>query len=211
MSLPLHIQDAIKEYLPPLDGWTTPERACEMAKIIIENKPKVVVEIGTFGGRSAIAQGFALRENNNGGKLYSIDPWKLEYAMEGEWDENQNWYKNNIDIDEIHKKCMHAIWSHNLDEWIVVIRAASQHCHELFNEIGVLLVDGNHSQVASLRDVELYVPKVVSGGIVMLDDQDWMVKEGERLINSTKKAIHFTEQHCDLITQIGNMGFYRKR
>lgn len=210
MSLPKHLVEAIETYLPALEGWTRPERACEMAEIIIDKKPKVVCEIGTFGGRSAVAMAFALRENNNQGKLYAIDPWRVEYALEGEWEANQSWYKNNIDIHLIHQHCIEAIWQHNLDDWLVVIRAASQHCFKLFPRIDVLLIDGNHSEIASFRDARLYVPNVVKGGVIMIDDLDWSVKNGDTAINSTAKAKEFIEQHCELIKQSGNMGFYKK-
>lgn len=205
--IPAHIKDAIFNYIPALEGWTEPEKACEMAEIIIDNHPKVVVEIGTFGGRSAIAQGFALRENNDGGKIYCIDPWRLEYALEGESTDNRTWWTQNIDIDDIHKKCMHAIWQHNLDEWLVVIRAASQHCYQLFPEIDMLLIDGNHSEVASFRDVQNYLPRVASGGFVWMDDSDWTVGT----IPSTKKALSLIESQCDLVKDMGKHRLYKKR
>lgn len=211
MKLPKFMRAAIEEYLPPLDGWTTPERACEMAELILETRPKVVVEIGTFGGRSAIAMAFALRQNNNGGRIYCIDPWRLQDAQEGEWEDNKKWWSQNIDLHEIHRKCMEAIWAHNIDDWLVVIRAASQHVHQLFPEIGVLLIDGNHSEVASLRDAQLYVPKVVSGGYVLADDSDWIVVEGDKTVQSTQKAMLFIEESCDLVRQSGNMRIYQKR
>lgn len=211
MSLPNHIRTAIEEYIPPLEGWTEPDRACEMAELVYETKPKVVVEIGTFGGRSAIAMAFALRQNNNGGKIYCIDPWRLEYANEGEGEDNQKWWTENIQIHEIHRKCMEAIWSHNIDDWLVVIRAASQHCFELFKKIDILLIDGNHSEVASLRDAQLYVPNVRPGGHVLADDIDWQVRMGDTVIQSTHKELQFIEAYCDLVKQSGNMRFYRKR
>lgn len=206
-----HLKSAIETYIPPLEGWTQPDRACELAEIVIDTKPKVIVEIGTFGGRSALAMAFALRENNNGGRIYCIDPWRVDYALEGEWQANQDWYKNNIDVHEVHKRCIEAFWSHNIDDWLVVIRAASQHCFKLFPRIDVLLIDGNHSEVASLRDARLYVPNVVSGGIIMADDADWQIREGDQMIQSTQKAMQFIEQSCDLVKQSGNMRFYKKR
>lgn len=208
--LPKHIRAAIEEYIPPLEGWTEPARACEMAELVIDTRPQVVVEIGTFGGRSAIAQAFALRQNNQG-VIYCIDPWRLEYAVEGEWSDNAKWWQENINIEEVHRKCMQAIWAHNLDPWMVVIRAASQYCHQLFPAINVLLVDGNHSEVASLRDVQLYVPHVVSGGHIWADDTDWQIRDGEKVIQSTQKAVEFIEQSCEQMKQIGNMRLYRKR
>lgn len=213
MKLPDHIKTAIETYVPALDGgdWAALERRCEVAEIIYAAKPKVVVEIGTFGGAGALPIAFALRENNNGGKLFCIDPWRVDYAVEGEWSANADWYKNNINIHEIHRKCMEAIWSHNVDDWLVVIRAASQHVFKLFPRIDVLIIDGCHSEVASFRDARLYVPNVVRGGWVLMDDTDWIVKEGEKTIQSTAKAMQFIEQSCDLVKQSGNMRFYKKR
>lgn len=213
MSLPEHIRTAINTYVPLLDGgdWATLERRCEVALLVYETKPKVVVEIGTFGGAGALPIAFALRENNSGGKIYCVDPWRVEYATEGEWEANSNWYKNNVDIHKIHAKAMIAFWGHNIDDWLVVIRAASQHCFQLFPAIDILIIDGNHSEVASLRDAQLYVPRVAEGGYVLVDDTDWRVVEGDQVKNSTEKAVEFVQEHCDLIKQSGNMGFYRKR
>ena len=211
MNLPKHIEDAIHEYIPVLEGWTEPDKACEIAELVISNDPKVVVEIGTFGGRSAIAQAFALRQNNSGGKIYCIDPWRLEYALEGESSDNRKWWSQNINIDEIHTKCMHAIWQHNLDEWLVVIRAASQHVYQLFPEIDMLLIDGNHSEVASFRDVQLYLPRVNPNGYIWLDDTDWVVRDGEKVLASTKKAVELIETQCTLVKDMGKHRLYQKQ
>lgn len=213
MSLPNHIREAIFKYVPVLDGgdWSSLDRRCEVAAMVYDSNPHVVVEIGTFGGASALPIAFVLRELNNGGKIYCVDPYRVEYATEGEWSANADWYKNSIDIHDIHKKAMVAFWQHNIDDWLVVIRAASQHCAELFPRIDVLLIDGNHSEEASLRDARLYVPSVASGGIVMADDCDWRVKRGDEVIQSTQKMMQFIEQSCDLLKQSGNMRFYRKR
>lgn len=211
IKLPNYIRDAIHNYLPPLDGWTEPDRACEMAELVCQIKPKVIVEIGTFGGRSAIAMAFALRHVNKGGKIYCLDPWRLDYAKEGEWKDNQEWYEKNVDLHVIHRTCMEAIWSHNIDEWLVVIRAASQHCADLFPQIDLLLVDGNHSEIASYRDVELYVPRVRKGGFILMDDLDWSVPVDGQPVNSTRKAADFIKSNCDVVRQLGNMGIYRKR
>lgn len=214
MSLPSHLRAAIETYVPALEGgdWAELGRRCDVAELVIDTKPKVVVEIGTFGGAGAIPIAFALRQNNNGGKIYCIDPYRSEYAVEGEWEDNQKWWTQNVNLHEIHRKCMVAIWSHNIDEWIVVIRAASQHCWELFlSGIDILVIDGNHSEVASLRDAKLYVPRVRSGGYIVADDVDWQTRVGEEFVQSTKKAMQFIEESCDIVKQSGNMRFYKKR
>lgn len=194
-----------------MEGMSTPERYCDIAELVYDNKPKTVVEIGCFGGAGSLSMAFALRENNNDGKLYCIDPWRLEYATEGEWIENVKWWSHNIDIHLVHRKCMEAIWAHNIDQWIVVIRAASQHCVSLFPEIDFLVIDGNHSEVASSRDAELYMPRVESGGLVLFDDADWQTRDGDKVVQSTQKALALIETQSELVKLMGNMRVYRKR
>lgn len=173
-NTPQHVQDAIHHYVPTLHGWLLPERGCEMADAIFETRPKLCVELGVFGGRSLISQAFALREINDGGVVVGIDPWRVEDALDGEKDEaNRNWWRNNIDIEAIHRSAMKAIWDHHIEPWCSVIRAASQHAAPIFGDIGLLFIDGNHSETASMRDVETWVPKVRSGGYIFCDDNDW--------------------------------------
>lgn len=204
--LPTHIKEAIEHYIPLLEGWLTPERGCEMAELIIDTKPLVCVEIGVFGGRSLIACAMALRENEKG-TIYGIDSWRTEDAIEGKEDtEDREWWEKNVILEDIHRACMKAIWDHHLESWIVVIRSASQYCSELFfpatNRIDQLYIDGSHSEVASVRDVELYVPNVESNGYIWFDDCDW---------ESTQKALGMLGEVADLERDNGNYRLYRKR
>lgn len=201
--LPDHIKKAISHYLPALEGWLDAARGEEMAELIIDTKPEVVVEIGVFGGRSLVAQAFGLRENNFG-KIYGIDPWDVATAVEHFEDEKNNeWWRKNITLEDIHRGCMRAIWDHHLQPWVVIIRAASQHACQLFpNNIDVMYLDGNHSEISSCRDVENYVPRIKSGGYCWVDDCDW---------HTTQKALGMIGTMCDLVKDNGNYRLYRKR
>jgi len=189
VNLPAHIEKAVETYIPSMEGWLDVNRGCEMAMLIIDTKPEVVVEIGVFGGRSLISQAFGLRENLKG-KIYGIDPWSVTTAIEGDSDaENAGWWKGNIDMAVIHQGCMKAIWDHHLEPWVVVIRAASQYVYDLFpHNIDVLYIDGNHSELSSCRDVENYVPRVKSGGWIWFDDCDW---------RTTQKALGLMDTMCN--------------
>jgi len=203
--IPDHIEKLIKEELPKMEGWLTPERGIQFAEFVLEHKPKIIVEIGVFGGRSMFCYALALRHLNDGGVYYGIDPWEKGVALEGEQNGiNRDWW-SNLDIESIHRKAMSVLWSNNLDKWAVIIRSASQYCHKLFNEIDLAALDGNHNEFQACRDVELYVPKIVSGGYLFFDDSDWP---------STQKALRIVEQTCDLIKDDGretHNSLYRKR
>ncbi len=204
MSVPDHIEKKIREKLPKMEGWMQPERGIQFADLILEIKPKVIVEIGVFGGRSMFCFALALRHLNEGGVYYGLDPWEAGVALEGQTQPHErDWWKK-IPIEEIHQKAMHVIWDNNLDKWAVVIRAASQHCYRLFKEIDVLSIDGSHVEHVACRDVELYLPLLKPGGYLLFDDSDW---------TSTQKALRMVEETCTLMRDDGretHNSLYRK-
>lgn len=184
-----------------LEGWTTAERGIEMAELVYREKPETIVQIGVFGGRSLIAQAMALRLNDKG-KIYAMDPWRLDAALEGENEENKEWWAK-IDLHQIHRGAMEAIWHYGLDEWAVILRARSEHCPRLFTGgIDILEIDGNHSEVASCRDVDLYAPMLTPGAFVHFDDADWP---------STQKALRKLEKWCRVVKDSGHYRLYQRK
>lgn len=173
-----------------------------MAAWILETKAKVIVDIGVFAGRSTIAMGFAARELGDS-MVYGIDPWKIDDATEGENDKaSADWWRTRADLERMHREAMQWIWDHRLDQWITIIRAPSQNVHQLFPTIDFLNIDGQHAEVASCRDVEIYVPKVRAGGVVFMDDTAWP---------QTQKAVSMMDGMCDLVNDTGMARTYLKR
>jgi predicted O-methyltransferase YrrM len=203
--LPEHIQTAIFEYIPHQEGWTTPERACEMARLILETKAQVCVDIGVFAGRSTIAMGFAARELGTS-MVYGIDPWKIEAAVEGDnVEQNAKWWKEKSNLEEMHRQTMHSIWAHRLDQWVTIIRNASQYVANLFPVVDFLNIDACHTEIASCRDVNLYLPRLRQGGYLTFDDADW---------DTTQPALKLIEEQCDLVNVVKDKNesrTYRKR
>jgi predicted O-methyltransferase YrrM len=200
--------------VPSMHGWCTVEKALAMADLIYETRPQLVIELGVFGGRSLIPQAMALKTNGHG-HIYGIDPWKKEACLEGANDkENDEWWEK-LDLEAVFLSCMDFIWSSGLDPWCSVIRAKSEHVVGLLpikekvgiedvatNPIDILHIDGNHSEVASTRDVELWLPRVRRGGHIWLDDTDWA---------TTKKAVDLLTAACDVVKDVGTCRLFRKR
>lgn len=191
----------IQREVDALEGWTSHERGWELADLILTEKPVVCVELGVFGGRSLIPQALAIRENKSG-RVYGIDPWRVEPALEGENEANQSWWKNNVNLDEIHNKFMAVLWRLGLQDWTTIIRDCSQKVANLFERVDLLNIDGNHSEVASVRDVELWLPRVAQKGVITMDDTDWP---------STQKAVGLLKDQCEVIKDEAKYKWFRKR
>lgn len=197
-ELPPELKSQIESEMSAIHhGWTSVERGLEMAQLILEHRPKVVVEIGTFGGKATVPMALALRHAGSG-KLYTIDPWHTTPCIEGDNEANNEWWKT-VDLDEIHEGVMKMIWRLGLEQICIVIRARSQDVPELFPSICAVSVDGNHSEIASCRDVNNYLPRLKQGGLLYLDDSDW---------ESTQKCQEIIMQSCEVLVS-GDNGHYK--
>lgn len=189
--------------VPVIQGWTTVERAVAMADLIVAQKPDLVVEIGVFGGRSLIPQAMAVQVNGFGVVL-GIDPWSHDAADEGESDPaNRDWWAK-VDLEDIAAGCWAAITAEKLTNCTALIRARAEIISWVFgvDTVDILTIDGNHSELASCRDVELYLPLVRPGGHIWFDDSDWA---------TTMKAIAMLDAACDRVSQIGACILFQKK
>lgn len=193
-------------------GWCNEAKSLALAKYAWDSK--VCVEIGVYAGKSLIAQAIALQEANQGGIIYGIDPWKKEPALEGEMAKADADWWSKLDYHEIHRHAVEAVWRLALDNRVVLLRTTSDMASLLFNasdplrNIDLLHIDGNHSEQSSMADVERWLPRLSTGGILAMDDTDWP---------STRKAVEMIESCCQFLERTAKTPdgsettFYRKR
>lgn len=194
-----YTRQAIVDFCATAEGWTTVERCLEMAELIITVQPDVVVELGVFGGKSFIPQALALKEVGKG-VIYGVDSWKHADTIEGEDDASaKDWWSNNVDLHAIHKLCIEAIWKLGLERFAVLVRSQTQHVHQLFPEIGIVNIDANHSELASVRDIQNYLPRVQKNGWIWVDDADW---------KTTQKMVGILNEKCCLARDYGHYKLY---
>lgn len=191
---------AVIEFNSTAEGWTTKERALEFAQLVIDEKPMLIVEGGVFAGGSMIPMALALKELGRG-KIYGIDPWRVEAAIEAENQANQEWWTKNVDLEKMQQLSVQAIWRYDLEAHAMLLRARAENCCDLFREIDIWNCDGNHSEEASCRDVDLYLPRVKHGGLILFDDSGWQ---------STQKAVRMLDQACEIVKDAGTYRWYRK-
>lgn len=192
----------IDSYLPNFKGWCSRNKALAMAWLIIEERPKVVVEIGVFGGKSFLPQALALKHIGSG-IIYGVDPWSSEEEVRtAQKQKHRDWF-TKTDYEAIHQEFLSKLKPHGLENIIKIHRMTSVEAAPLFQEIDIIHIDGNHSEEVSCNDVQLYLPKVKRGGFIWFDDIGW-----------AKKARDIVASECQLIKVVGinnNCELYRKR
>jgi len=191
-----------------LEGWCPDHKARQMAQLILTHKPRVVVEIGVFGGKSCIPMALACKKNG-AGLVYAIDPWENDAALENypPNDPNANWWSQQ-NLDKVYKQFSEYLHTHDLLPWVRIVRARSEDVCGMFGPrlpIDVLHIDGNHATETATRDVRNYLPRVRKGGWVWMDDVNW---------DTVKPACALVDCSCTLVLDCSHIGsawrLYRK-
>jgi len=153
-----------------IPGWLSIPEAVELYRVAAFQLPPenpIIVEIGSWLGKSSVVLGKALAKQGKG-KIYCIDP----FDTSGDPD-SQTYYQNqqkNLgqtpwDIFQKNIKINHVA------EKIEVLRGFSYDYSANWKDpIGFLFIDGNHDYKAVLQDFNEWSPSVVKGGIVAFHD-----------------------------------------
>ena len=155
-----------------LEGWCSPQKAMLLYSLARAHKPKTVVEIGIYGGRSIVPIAAALKDNGVG-QVYGIETWSGSAATSYRTNIANDFWWQNIDFPKLKGDFLQFVVQHQLQDTIRVVEAASDRCAGLFDRIDLLHIDGGHSTYGAAQDVVNYVSKVPSGGIIVYDDINW--------------------------------------
>ncbi len=172
--------------LPQIAGWCSPEKARLLMDFIHEHKPEICVEIGAFGGSTTFPLARALQYEHKG-VLYAIDAWDNSAAAEsfapGEPD--HDWW-SKVDMKAIRSGFVSLIKKEQLSRCKAIPQRFEEAAAQFADgSIDLLYVDGS---AASLREVELYFPKVKQGGYIWLNDAHY---------DSKNKAVAFLMRNCE--------------
>lgn len=148
--------------------------------MVLALRPKIVTEIGVWGGKSALPIMLAMKENGNG-KMICIDPWNPDESAKGQGPEDKEWWKEVANHELVYQHFVYHVDKLGLQTHCEIRRMTSDES-AVPSEMSILSVDGNHGPQA-LVDIKRYAPSVATHGICVLDDLDWSgghVRQGEK-------------------------------
>lgn len=174
-------------YMDQLEGWCTKNKASVLIDFIFMMNPHTIVEIGVWGGKSLIPMACALKVSGQG-KIYGIDPWENSASTEGMDGINYDWW-SKVDHEMILRGLQIKIADFQLTEQIELIRTTSEEADPISN-IDILHIDGNHSAKACNLDIQKWVPLVRKGGLIILDDVNWVNE------TTNEYAVKWLDSNC---------------
>ena len=138
-------------------GWLTFDEVRVLQSIVffVSGLPGVLVEIGSYCGRSTVAIGYTLSKGCCG-VLYAVDP-----------------HDGNVDIYGVdsYTALISNIEKFELKEYVRVVRMKSEeYCQHMLHPVKMLFIDGNHDYEAVKRDWDMWKGKIVKRGMVLFHD-----------------------------------------
>ena len=136
----------------------TAQECLSLVKLASKAPPGVLVEIGSYLGASTAFLSEGSRRRNEPASLYCVDTWMNDAMTEGSRDTYAEFLRNTASYADVR----------------VPVRGRSDIVGRDFNHpISLLFLDGDHSYRAVRLDLQVWLPKVVPGGIVILHDVGW--------------------------------------
>lgn len=162
---------AAREHPRPKDlqGWNGDSVVIE--KLVLQHRPHLVIEVGTWKGMSALSMHRHLANAGVEHEIVCIDTWlgSLEHML---------WFRDELDYrggrptifhqfmsNVVHESAEHAITPIAQDS----VTAAKWLAHQRVRA-PMIYLDASHEQGDVLRDIEAYWPLVSSGGVLFGDD-----------------------------------------
>ena len=163
----------MKHYFRQIQGWAKyPEGfLLEYENFIKQCKGnEVIVEVGSWKGRSAVFMGVLLhnyfKEHNKAPKFFAVDHFKGS-------DEKAH-HEDPI----CNKGLLFAEFQNNIyqvQKFVTPIKAPSVEAAQTFedNSIDFLLIDGGHTYEDVYSDIKAWITKMKPGSIICGDDANW--------------------------------------
>jgi hypothetical protein len=148
-----------------------------VAELIVAQGLETIVEIGVYRGRLFLPLA-GLMASLRRGTMIGIDPYSPTAAVQTDvvregidlvaWPQTVDW-------EGIHDEVRAGMARWGTADHSQLLRARSEDVAADFADrpIDLLHVDGNHDRAAVTRDVELFLPHMKPGGILVMDDIAW--------------------------------------
>lgn len=157
-------RSGILEKIKDIEGFLSDDEAYALYTLARSCSGKgKIVEIGSWKGKSTICLGHGSMAGN-AVTIYAVDP---HIGSQEHQKGAPVWT-----FDEFKKNIQKA----GLDQVVVALVKASEEASREFHEsIEMLFIDGAHDYDSVKRDFELWTPKVIDGGYVVMHDvsDDW--------------------------------------
>jgi len=154
-------------------------------------KPKVIVEVGSFVGESAIHMAQLVQQRGMDSCVLCVDTW---YGGFDHWKGAREKIVNHFGRPDFFYKFMANVIANRCENVIVPLATDSLNAARILEYLGIkadlVYIDGSHEEGDVLRDYKAYWPLLNSGGGMLCDDWSGhfpgVLEDGQRFIAHTE-------------------------
>ena len=165
-----------------LQGWGSYSPVFE--SIIKNHQPKVIIEVGTWKGASAIHMSKLLKNNGISAVIFCVDTWlgDSSHWYRTEW---RSHLKLKNGFPNLYYQFLANVMKHNHDDIIIPIPQVSRSACNWFKKLelipDVVYLDGSHDQFDVYLDCHDYWQLLDNNGIMFGDDYGGIKNQGVKL------------------------------
>ncbi|ABD82761.1 class I SAM-dependent methyltransferase [Saccharophagus degradans] len=169
-----------------------------------------VLEIGSYCGKSTIYLGEACKHSGN--SLFAVDHHRgSEEHQLGEEYHDSELYDAQIKRMDSLPTFRRSVYLAGLESTVIPIVASSQQLTPLWAiPLGMVFVDGGHSEAAALFDCSEWAKHIVPGGILAVHDLFEHPEDGGQAPFNAFNAVLKTGQ-WELLPQVNSLGALRRK
>ena len=175
------------------------------AELITDLKPRLIIEVGSFLGGSAINMGATVKALGlHDSAVICVDTWLAEEIL---WSmpEHRVKLKHTFGTPCFYYTFLSNILDRQLQDTVVPLRMPSVSAARYLAKLGItaklIYIDGSHEEGDVLRDLELYWDRLEPGGVMLIDDYEPGVPMFEGLVRDVNK---FAKQRKLKVERSGN-------
>ena len=164
--------------LPPdLQGWNSDHPA--FAELFGEVRPRVVIDVGVWKGRSVVFMGNLMRQLGIDGMVIAVDTFlgSPEHWNRKRADRIHTSLRLRHGYPGLYWQFLSNILQAGLRERVVPLAQTSENAALILKRAGVkadlVHVDAAHEYEPALRDARLYWDLLAPGGVLVGDDYSW--------------------------------------
>ncbi len=179
-----------------IEGWLQDSEAYELYRLAKHYTPEtepIVVELGSFKGKSSVMLAGGLKEKKNA-KLYCIDP----FGKDEDSDEQRKIYDPILARDQrgLREIFEESISHSGVSHLVFPIQGYSFEIVRSWNTpIDLLFIDASHAYPFVLRDFETWFPLVKPHGVVAFHDANGIHPGPTRVVAERLIAPAFSSVH----------------
>ena len=197
-SFAAKVKERALELMNQMEGWCSPQKGAILVDLVLKVKPKKILEIGVWGGKSYIPMAYALKVNGMG-IIYGIDPWESSESVKEIMNDANRAFWGWADHNAVMQGLIHKIGLFELGDQTKLMKVTSEAAEPIY-DIDILHIDGNHSDKTSYHDVTKWVPYVRKGGWIIFDDMTWH----ENGMDTTARAVEWLNVNCMKFAQFSD-------